>query len=482
LVGLFLSHVTKNFKTKIARVGDFFADENPSQFTDVAYDESRMRTVVKILTVALALAAVPGYFLYTYYRDRDVVAVRAGRVTRMDLTQTVSANGEVKPKKYVNISSNAFGRIQRLPVREGDRVKRGDLLVRLEAIQMEADVRSASAGIEASQAELEGMHAQARSAEAAIATVKADITRADVDIARAQQAFDRTQQLSRDGLISREQLDRAANDLEAAKAQAAAVRARLVQVQAQAEQASRQAASLSMRMAQQEATLVRARDQLDKTTIVSPLDGIITRLPVNEGEIAIVGVQNQPGTTLMTIADMSVITVEARVDETDIVNVKVGQRAEVKVDALVGRKLAGWVSEIGNSALATNNAAPVGQEAREFKVVITLDEPPAELRPGLSATAAIVTASREQALAIPIQALTVRELETGAPGSGKKTEREGVYVIEAGKAFFRPVRTGISGTADIEIAEGLKEGESIVTGSFQALRALKDDARVKIEE
>jgi HlyD family secretion protein len=347
---------------------------------------------------------------------------------------------------------------------------------------MEADVRSASAGIEASQAELEGMHAQARSAEAAIATVKADITRADVDIARAQQAFDRTQQLSRDGLISREQLDRAANDLEAAKAQAAAVRARLVQVQAQAEQASRQAASLSMRMAQQEATLVRARDQLDKTTIVSPLDGIITRLPVNEGEIAIVGVQNQPGTTLMTIADMSVITVEARVDETDIVNVKVGQRAEVKVDALVGRKLAGWVSEIGNSALATNNAAPVGQEAREFKVVITLDEPPAELRPGLSATAAIVTASREQALAIPIQALTVRELETGAPGSGKKTEREGVYVIEAGKAFFRPVRTGISGTADIEIAEGLKEGESIVTGSFQALRALKDDARVKIEE
>lgn len=433
------------------------------------------------LALLLAVLSIPGYFLYIYVRDRDIVAVRAGRSTRMDLTQTVSANGEIKPKKYVNISSNAFGRIQRLPVKEGDRVKKGDLLLRLEAIQMEADVRSAVAGMEASQAELEGMNAQARSAEAAVESARADVSRMEVELARAQMSFDRTQQLSRDGLIAREQYDRAKNDLDAASAQVNSARARVVQVQAQAQQTSRQAASLSMRLGQQEALITRARDQLDKTTITSPLDGIITRLPVNEGEIAIVGVQNQPGTTLMTIADMSVITTEARVDETDIVNVKLGQKAEVKVDALAGRTLTGWVSEIGNSALATSGAIPTGQEAREFKVVITLDAPPPELRPGLSATAAIATGSRENALSVPIQALTVRELETGAPGSGKKSEREGVFVIESNRAFFRPVKTGISGTADIEILEGLREGESIVTGSFQVLRTLVDNTRVKIE-
>jgi HlyD family secretion protein len=441
-----------------------------------------MKRVVIVVALVAALLCVPGYFLYTYYRDRDIVAVRAGAATRMDLTATVSANGEIKPKKYVNISSNAFGRIQKLLVKEGDLVKRGDLLLRLESIQMEADVRSAAAGLEASQAELEGMNAQARSAEAAIETARAEVSRVDVEVTRAQMAVDRAQQLSRDGLISREQLDRAMNDLAAAKAQAAAARARLTQAQAQADQTARQAASLSMRMGQLDAAVVRARDQLDKTAIFSPLDGIITRLPVNEGEIAIVGVQNQPGTTLMTIADMSVITAEARVDETDIVSVKVGQRAEVRVDALLGVTLAGWVSEIGNSALTTSNTSPVGQEAREFKVVITLDEPPRDLRPGLSATADIITGTRGQALAIPIQALTARELETGAPGSGKKVEREGVFVIENGHAFFRPIRTGLSGKSEIEVIEGLKDGETIVTGSFQALRALVDDARVKIED
>jgi HlyD family secretion protein len=144
--------------------------------------------------------------------------------------------------------------------------------------------------------------------------------------------------------------------------------------------------------------------------------------------------------------------------------------------------LTGWVSEIGNSALATSATAPVGQEAREFKIVITLDAPPGELRPGLSATADIVTGTRNQALAIPIQALTARELESGAPGSGKKVEREGVFVIENERAFFRPIKTGLSGKSDIEVLEGLKEGESIVTGSFQALRALTDNTRVKIEK
>jgi HlyD family secretion protein len=244
------------------------------------------------------------------------------------------------------------------------------------------------------------------------------------------------------------------------------------------------------------------------------LDGIITYLPVNEGEIAIVGVQNQPGTVLMTIADMSVITAEVKVDETDIVNVKLGQEARIKVDALGDRMLMGHVSEVGNSALTrsgtttTTTTQTGSQEAKDFKVVVTLDDPPQELRPGLSATATIVTATRERVLTIPIQALTIREFDPDAKttsaetGSGvalatpvdstqtanqsgsqkKKIEKEGVFSIKNGVALFRTVKTGITGTTDIEILEGLVENDEIVTGPYQVLRTLKDNTRIKIEK
>src|SRR5438034_5512220 len=186
-------------------------------------------------------------------------------------------------------------------------------------------------------------------------------------------------------------------------------------------------------------------------TIRSTLDGIITNLPVNEGEIAIVGIQNQPGTTLMTIADLSIITAEVKVDETDIVNVRLGQEARIKVDALGDRMLLGHVTEIGNSALARTTSSTIGtsgagQEAKDFKVVITLDDPPPELRPGLSCTAAILTAMRETILTAPIQALTIRELDT--PLSKKKVEKEGVFLLTNGVASFKPVKTGITGTTE----------------------------------
>ena len=445
--------------------------------------------------VVVAISSIAGYSVVA--RNRGVVGIQAGRVVRQDLTQTVSANGEIKPKKYVNVSSNIMGRIVRLPVKEGDRVKDGQLLVQLEAVQSEADVRSAEASLDASQAEVEGMAAQIRSSEAAVTSSKAEITRSEADLVRTRQAYDRAKQMQKEGLISNDQFERTRADFDIADATLNSAKARLSQAEAQLGQVLKQRDSTSIRIAQQRAGVVRARDTFSKTTIRSTLDGIITNLPVNEGEIAIVGVQNQPGTTLMTIADMSIITAEVKVDETDIVNVKLGQEARIKVDALGDRMLLGHVTEIGNSALtrstgtAAGAAATTGQEAKDFKVVVTLDEPPPELRPGLSCTATIQTATRQQILTTPIQALTIRELDatdpkakvaSAAAPNKKKVETEGVFILSNGVAFFRPVKTGITGTTDIEILNGLGESDQIVTGPYQVLRTIKDNTRIKIEK
>lgn len=457
-----------------------------------------MTTKKKILigaAITIVISSTVGYSIFA--RNRGVVTVQAGRVVRQDLTQTVSANGEIKPKKYVNVSSNMMGRIVRLPVKEGDHVRESELLVQLESIQTEADVRAAEATLDAAQTEVEGMAATIRSAEAAVASAKAEITRSEADLVRAKQNFERMERLNKEGLTAREAYDRTKADHDIAAAQLNASKARLAQTEAQHAQVLKQRDSTTMRIAQQRAALTRARDQFSKTTIRSTLDGIITYLPVNEGEIAIVGVQNQPGTVLMTIADMSVITAEVKVDETDIVNVKVGQEARVKVDALGEQELIGHVSEVGNSALtrtggtATTTTAGGTQEAKDFKVVITLDNPPPELRPGLSATATIVTATRQGALSAPIQAITIREFDKdtnieikpeAADKTKKKVEKEGVFIIKDGVAVFRQVKTGITGTTDIEIVDGLSENEEIITGPYQTLRTLKDNTRIKIEQ
>ena len=459
-----------------------------------------MTTKKKLLVAGLLVVVISSAVGYSIFaRNRGVIAVQTGRVVRQDLTQTVSANGEIKPKKYVNISSNTMGRIVRMPVKEGDHVKEGELLIRLESIQTEADVKSAEAGLDAAQAELEGMSAQIRSADAAVNSAKAEITRSEADLTRAKQNLDRAERMNKDGLISREQYDRTRADYDIAAATLNSARARLAQSEAQGAQMLKQRDGTALRIAQQRSTLVRARDQFSKTTITAPLEGIITYLPVNEGEIAIVGVQNQAGTVLMTIADMSVITAEVKVDETDIVNVRIGQEAQVKVDALGDRLLRGHVSEVGNSALnrsgtTTTTTGGTTQEAKDFKVVVTLDEPPAALRPGLSCTATIVTATNKQILTIPIQALTIREFDADPetpPASPtavdvtrnkKKIEKEGVFTIKNGVALFCAVKTGITGTTDIEILDGLVEKDEIVTGPYQVLRTLKDNTRIKIEK
>jgi HlyD family secretion protein len=454
-----------------------------------------MTTKKKILIAVLVVVVISSSVGYSIFaRNRGVIGVQSGRVVRQDLTQTVSANGEIKPKKYVNVSSNMMGRIVHMPVKEGDRVRNGGLLVQLESIQTEADVTAAEASLDAAQAEVEGMSASIRSADATVASSKADITRSEADLVRARQAFDRSEQMNKEGLIAKDAFEKAKADYDIAQAALNSAKARLAQAEAQSAQVLKQRDSTITHIAQQRAGLTRARDQFSKTTIRSTLDGIITYLPVNEGEIAIVGVQNQAGTVLMTIADMSVITAEVKVDETDIVNVKLGQEARIKVDALGDKILMGHVSEVGNSALTrssgtTTTTSGTSQEAKDFKVVVTLDDPPQELRPGLSTTATIVTATRQHVLTVPIQALTIREFDADADAikndptkNKKKVEKEGVFTLKNGIALFRQVKTGITGTTDIEILDGVAESDDIVSGPYQVLRTLKDNTRIKIEK
>jgi HlyD family secretion protein len=244
---------------------------------------------------------------------------------------------------------------------------------------------------------------------------------------------------------------------------------------------------------------------LQKTAYEAPFDGVITNLPVREGETVVIGIQNSPGSTLMTLADMSVITAEVKVDETDIVNVAMGQQAEVSIDAIPKQTFRASVSEIGNNAIvrstgvSTSQQTTASQEAKDFKVVVTLTNPPQDLRPGLSATAKITTAKRSNVLSIPIQALTVRsqaDLQARADEKGAVQaagpqpvasntkggdELQGVFVIRVKKAEFVPVQTGITGTTDVEILQGLREGDEIVTGSYKALRTMKPGASVKVD-
>jgi len=449
----------------------------------------KTKTKLALGILLLAGLAAGAYLGVQYYNTKDIVVVQASEVVRQDLTQTVASTGEIKPKKSVNISSNAMGRIIRMPVKEGDKVHEGDLLVLLESIQTAANVESAQAMLAAGETELDAMESQIKSNDAGIATAKAEIARSDSDLSRTKINLDRAENLVKDGLISRETFDRTKAEHDVAVAQLNAAKARLLQAEAQATQTLKQKESTALRLGQQRTQLIQAKDQLSKTTITAPLTGVISYLPVNEGEIAIIGVQNQPGTVLMTIADMSVITAEVKVDETDIVNVHIGQEAEIKVDALGDRKLKGHVSDVGSSAVNRSGANAGGgggggtQEAKDFKVVITLDDPPDELRPGLSCTANIITARTMHVLTIPIQALTVREFDDPAdPLKKKKIDKEGVFIVKDGTAMFRPVKTGITGTTDIEILEGLSEKEKIVTGPYQVLRTLQDKTKITIEE
>ncbi len=445
----------------------------------------------KVGIIAGAVIVLGSVVGFTVYQSRkNVVAVQSGRVVREDLASVVTASGEVNPKTYVNIGANAFGKITHLYVKEGDKVKRGQLLAQIENVQPAADVS-------AMQASLQAAHGDAAAADAAYHTAVADLARAKADAEQKKLDYERAQGLFKDQLISKQ-------DYDARKAAWEASASGLVQAQARIVQTKAQQDASHDRVKQAAANLTHASDVLQKTIYTAPFEGTITNLPVREGETVVIGIQNQPGSTLMTLADMSVITAEVKVDETDIVSVKLGQPAAVTIDAIPNKVFKGHVSEIGQNAIvrstgvATSQTLASSQEAKDFKVKVTLDDPPQNLRPGLSTTAKITTATRSGVLAIPIQALTIRQradlepktkakgaVEAAPPSATQakknKEEIQGVFVIRDRKAVFVPVETGITGTTDIEVTSGLKPGDEIVVGSYKVLRTLKNEAPVKID-
>jgi HlyD family secretion protein len=453
-----------------------------------------MKAWKKILIGVGAVALVAIIVGVTVHQSsKNVVTVQTGKVQRQDLATVVSASGEIKPKTYVNIGANAYGKITHLYVKEGDQVKKGQLLAQLENVQSAADVTANQASVQAAETD-------ALAADAALKTSQADQLRAQADYDRNKLDWDRAQNLYKDGLIAK-------SDFDSRKNAWATADSGLVQAQARVAQAKAQQDSAAKHVSQARATLTRVSDVLQKTTYNAPYDGVVTNLPVREGESVVIGIQNALGSTLMTIADMSVITAEVKVDETDIVNVHLGQPAEVTIDAIPKKIFHGNVSEIGDNAIvrssgvSTSQSTTASEEAKDFKVVVTLTDPPKDLRPGLSTTAKITTATRSSALALPIQALTLRskvqiDTQNNPPGSvhaaapaaaeaASKTKKaddvQGVFVIRNKKAMFVPVTTGITGTTDIEVLDGLKDGDEIITGSYKVLRTLRPGSSVKID-
>ena len=436
--------------------------------------------VVVVLGAIVAVTATQG--------SRAAATVQTGKVVREDLSSVVSASGEIKPKTYVNIGSLGFGKIVKLYVHEGEEVHKGQQLALLDNVQSAADVASM-------KAQLEGARADAVAADAAIKTNQANLDRAQASFVQAKLDFQRAEGLFGQQLIAKQDYDAKRAAYESADAAVAQAKAQLAQSKAQQD-------SSTLRIRQFQASLTHASDVLSKTEYSAPYDGIVTNLPVREGETVVMGIQNAPGSTLMTVADMSVITAEVMVDETDVVNVKIGQPAEVTIDAMPKKVFHGTVTDIGDNAMvrstgvSTSQSTTGSQEAKDFKVVVTLTDPPKNLRPGLSTTAKITTSSKSKVLTIPIQALTVRqrgELQPKTTGKGvqaaappldekkAKEEVQGVFVVRNKKAEFVPVDTGITGTTDIEVLSGLKEGDEIITGSYKILRTLKPGAGVKID-
>ena len=404
-----------------------------------------------------AAILVGGYALLVAGRGPDAAEVDTGAVTRKARFQSsVSASGEIVATRYADIGSSAMGKIVSLPVAEGDRVRAGQLLARIDPVQAESDASGAVAQVRALEAEQAAAAQQVRAATA-------DREAAEARARDADQQFTRKKELSDAGLIP-------ASEFDSAKAATATTAAQVASAAAAVERARQALEAATRRVAQAVAQVRRASDLVAKTSIVSPIDGTVTRLRVREGEMVVVGIQNQPGTTLMTISDLSVIDAEVKVAEADVLRVKVDQPATVTLEALPGRAFPGRVVEIGASALPVTGT---GAAAREFKVVVRLDEPDAGLRPGLTGDAEIVTAQLSEVLTVPLQSVVLRRAGPDDP------ERSGVLVVNGDRVTFTPVTPGIIGGLDIQVT-GVSEGAPIVVGPFQVLRELSDGALVRV--
>ena len=468
----------------------------------------------KVLLLALGLvllvAIVVGGIAWSH---RGLVTVQTGKVMRQDLSAIVTASGEIKPPpdKFATVNANSMGKVTEILVKEGDQVKKGQLLLRTEDVQQEAGVRAQQAALRSARADSQVQEAAVRSANANLQTAQANLAQAQAKLQQARDDFSRSQQMFKQDLISRQTFDQSLSTYQVAEAAVESSKAQVAQAKAQLSQATYNRDMSHARVLQAQAQLVSIENQRDQTIYTAPFNGVITYLPVHEGENVVPGIQNAAGSALFQVANLSTINAVVNVDETDILGIKMDQPAEVSIDAVPDKKFKGHVSEIGMSALSSTSGqtttsssqstASSSGEAKDFTVSVTLNDPPPGLRPGLSATAKITTATRKNAITIPIQALTVRtqgelnrdkkenakgkalaaEPAQASQDAANKKEIQGVFVVRDGKADFVPVKTGIMGTMNVEVLSGVKPGEEIVTGSYQVLRTLKNDTKVKVD-
>ena len=436
---------------------------------------SRNKKILIGVGVVVILGAIA--FANIKFKRQTGTAVNVETVQKRDLQAIVSASGKIQPQHLVNISADTMGRVTNLAVDEGMRVKKGQFLMQIDPRLLASAAQQAEAGLAEARSQTEQLRVVADSAAAAYK--------------QAQDAFNRQQQLWKQGLTTKEALDNAENQLKMR--------------QAEASSATRQIETQRLRMQQEQAALESARYTLSKVRIESPIDGIITRRNIEEGETVVIGTMNNAGTQLLTIADMSVIEAQVEVDETDIPTVVIGQPAKITIDAMPGKSFTGRVGEIGNSPIQTT-ASTASSQATNFLVKVVVNETIPDLRPGFTCTAEITTATRKAAVSIPIQATTVREMvvdkdgnvvrEPETPGAKRRTsavqaselkpgqqrkELEGVFVVKDNKAQFLPVKTGIAGEKYFEVLNGVKEGDQVIVGPFSSVRELADGAAVKVE-
>ena len=466
------------------------------------------KVMLLVLGLAALIALVIGGIAWSH---RGLITVQTGKVMRQDLSAIVTASGEIKPPpdKFATVNANSTGKVTEIFVKEGDHVKKGQLLLRTEDVQQEAGVHAQQAALRSAQADSQVQQAAVQSASASLQTAQANLAQAQAKLQQAKDDFTRSQQMFKQELISRQTFDQNLSTYQVSEAAVQSSKAQVAQAEAQLNQATFNRDMSHARVVQAQAQLVSIKNLRDQTIYTAPFDGVITYLPVHEGENVVPGIQNAAGSALFQVSNLAVINAVVNVDETDILGIRMDQPAEVSIDAVPDKKFKGHVSEIGMSALSSTSGqtttsssqstASSSGEAKDFTVSVTLDNPPPGLRPGLSATAKITTATRKNAVTIPIQALTVRtqgELDrekkantkgkalaaepTPAQEAADKKEIQGVFLVRDGKAVFSPVKTGIMGTMNVEVLSGVKPGEEIVTGSYQVLRTLKNDSKVKV--
>ncbi|MGA8030317.1 MAG: efflux RND transporter periplasmic adaptor subunit [Bryobacteraceae bacterium] len=464
-----------------------------------------MKKKWKIIILLTLLVLIAGaVFASIRISERGVVIVQTGKVSRTDLTELVTASGEIKPRNYINIgAAQGPAPITEILVKEGDHVKKGQVLARLANVQPAANLQAQQASLNAALADSAASEAALKSADDNIAVAESQVEHDRADLEQKKIDLKRSQDLFNDKLIAAQDFEAKKVTYDLAAATLDASEKKVAQARSQREQDAAQLASAQKKVTQQQAMVSVSKNVLSQFDAIAPLDGVVTDLPVRVGETVVPGIMSSTSSIIMTIADMSVITAEVHVDETDIVGVKMDQPAEVTIDAIPDKTFKGRVMEIGDTAIvrstgvAASQSQTSSQEAKDFKVVIALDIPKDLVRPGLSCTAKITTATRSHVLAIPIQALTIRQKgQLAQPKPGKKgppppmdaaaqkaakEELQGVFVVNNGKAEFREVKTGITGATDIEVLSGLKDGDQIVTGSYQVIRTLRNEAKVKVD-